>query len=231
MLAKLAREHVAVGSINSPMPCMMKEDCAQCLQRHIDPVTGRHRVHVLQPGSAPRRGRLAEPERPPAPEHRAGEARQRGARSPPREGTGHPPRLSGVGSLCVVAGHRVSSSSIFGTAASACHSAWRAGVHRGCRREGAGLPRAEPPHVRSPPRPSRRVLLLARRDLVARRERRARGLVVDAPPRAHERDAHRGSRGTPFVETRGSAAFGADCELGAKLAPSTCSQRCAWRSR
>jgi NAD(P)H-flavin reductase len=30
----------AVGSINSPMQCMMKEICAQCLQRHIDPVTG-----------------------------------------------------------------------------------------------------------------------------------------------------------------------------------------------
>lgn len=32
--------HVGVGSINSPMQCMMKEICAQCLQRHIDPVTG-----------------------------------------------------------------------------------------------------------------------------------------------------------------------------------------------
>ncbi len=33
-------EHIAIGSINSPMQCMMKEICAQCLQRHIDPVTG-----------------------------------------------------------------------------------------------------------------------------------------------------------------------------------------------
>ncbi|HVF55311.1 MAG TPA: FAD-dependent oxidoreductase, partial [Pyrinomonadaceae bacterium] len=32
--------HVAVGSINSPMQCMMKEVCAQCLQRHVDPQTG-----------------------------------------------------------------------------------------------------------------------------------------------------------------------------------------------
>jgi NADPH-dependent glutamate synthase beta subunit-like oxidoreductase/NAD(P)H-flavin reductase len=32
--------HVAVGSINSPMQCMMKEICAQCLQQHIDPATG-----------------------------------------------------------------------------------------------------------------------------------------------------------------------------------------------
>jgi NADPH-dependent glutamate synthase beta subunit-like oxidoreductase/NAD(P)H-flavin reductase len=33
--------HVAIGSINSPMQCMMKEVCAQCLQKHIDPVTGK----------------------------------------------------------------------------------------------------------------------------------------------------------------------------------------------
>jgi NADPH-dependent glutamate synthase beta subunit-like oxidoreductase/NAD(P)H-flavin reductase len=33
--------HVGIGSINSPMQCMMKEVCAQCLQRHVDPETGR----------------------------------------------------------------------------------------------------------------------------------------------------------------------------------------------
>ena len=33
-------EHIAIGSINSPMQCMMKEICAQCLQKHIDPETG-----------------------------------------------------------------------------------------------------------------------------------------------------------------------------------------------
>ncbi|UCH75845.1 MAG: FAD-dependent oxidoreductase [Rhodospirillales bacterium] len=32
--------HLAIGSINSPMQCMMKEICAQCLQPHVDPVTG-----------------------------------------------------------------------------------------------------------------------------------------------------------------------------------------------
>ncbi len=32
--------HVAIGSINSPMQCMMKEICAQCLQKHVDPKTG-----------------------------------------------------------------------------------------------------------------------------------------------------------------------------------------------
>ncbi len=32
--------HRAIASINSPMQCMMKEICAQCLQRHFDPVTG-----------------------------------------------------------------------------------------------------------------------------------------------------------------------------------------------
>jgi NADPH-dependent glutamate synthase beta subunit-like oxidoreductase/NAD(P)H-flavin reductase len=33
--------HHAVGSINSPMQCMMKEICAQCLQPHVDPKTGK----------------------------------------------------------------------------------------------------------------------------------------------------------------------------------------------
>ena len=33
--------HTAIGSINSPMQCMMKEICAQCLQEHIDPQTGK----------------------------------------------------------------------------------------------------------------------------------------------------------------------------------------------
>ena len=32
--------HKAIGSINSPMQCMMKEICAQCLQVHRDPATG-----------------------------------------------------------------------------------------------------------------------------------------------------------------------------------------------
>jgi len=31
----------AIGSINSPMQCMMKEICAQCLQRHVDPETNK----------------------------------------------------------------------------------------------------------------------------------------------------------------------------------------------
>ena len=36
----LPQEHVAIGSINSTMQCMMKEICAQCLQMHVDPITG-----------------------------------------------------------------------------------------------------------------------------------------------------------------------------------------------
>ncbi|HJT06660.1 MAG TPA: FAD-dependent oxidoreductase, partial [Stellaceae bacterium] len=35
----LKRDHTAIASINSPMQCMMKEICAQCLQRHVDPAT------------------------------------------------------------------------------------------------------------------------------------------------------------------------------------------------
>ena len=36
--------HTAIGSINSPMQCMMKEVCAQCLQPHVDPATGERSV-------------------------------------------------------------------------------------------------------------------------------------------------------------------------------------------
>ena len=37
----LDEKHVGIGSINSPMQCMMKQVCAQCLQRHVDPITGK----------------------------------------------------------------------------------------------------------------------------------------------------------------------------------------------
>jgi NADPH-dependent glutamate synthase beta subunit-like oxidoreductase/NAD(P)H-flavin reductase len=40
----LKPDHQAIGSINSPMQCMMKEICAQCLQLHKDPVTGKETV-------------------------------------------------------------------------------------------------------------------------------------------------------------------------------------------
>jgi NAD(P)H-flavin reductase len=40
----LKPNHRAIGSINSPMQCMMKEICAQCLQMHRDPVTGKETV-------------------------------------------------------------------------------------------------------------------------------------------------------------------------------------------
>ncbi len=36
----LKPDHAAIGSINSPMQCMMKGVCAQCLCKHIDPKTG-----------------------------------------------------------------------------------------------------------------------------------------------------------------------------------------------
>jgi NADPH-dependent glutamate synthase beta subunit-like oxidoreductase/NAD(P)H-flavin reductase len=36
--------HKAIASINSPMQCMMKEICAQCLQVHRDPTTGLERI-------------------------------------------------------------------------------------------------------------------------------------------------------------------------------------------
>ncbi|HET7402703.1 MAG TPA: pyridine nucleotide-disulfide oxidoreductase [Usitatibacter sp.] len=39
----LRDSHVGIGSINSPMQCMMKEICAQCLQPQVDPGTGKTR--------------------------------------------------------------------------------------------------------------------------------------------------------------------------------------------
>ncbi|MBI5923143.1 MAG: FAD-dependent oxidoreductase [Betaproteobacteria bacterium] len=36
----LKPHHFAIGSVNSPMQCMMKEICAQCLQQHRDPQSG-----------------------------------------------------------------------------------------------------------------------------------------------------------------------------------------------
>jgi len=40
LAAHLKPDHVGIASINSPMQCMMKEVCAQCLQKHVDPKTG-----------------------------------------------------------------------------------------------------------------------------------------------------------------------------------------------
>jgi NADPH-dependent glutamate synthase beta subunit-like oxidoreductase/NAD(P)H-flavin reductase len=40
----LREGHAAIASINSPMQCMMKEVCAQCLQKQVDPVTGKQTV-------------------------------------------------------------------------------------------------------------------------------------------------------------------------------------------
>ncbi len=40
----LKKEHHAIGSINSPMQCMMKEICAQCLQAHKNPETGEETI-------------------------------------------------------------------------------------------------------------------------------------------------------------------------------------------
>ncbi|HEY5677710.1 MAG TPA: pyridine nucleotide-disulfide oxidoreductase, partial [Myxococcales bacterium] len=37
----LPPDHVGIASINSPMQCMMKEICAQCLCKHRDPATGK----------------------------------------------------------------------------------------------------------------------------------------------------------------------------------------------
>ena len=43
----LSPTHVGIGSINSPMQCMMKEVCAQCLQKHVDRETRREKEIVF----------------------------------------------------------------------------------------------------------------------------------------------------------------------------------------
>jgi NADPH-dependent glutamate synthase beta subunit-like oxidoreductase/NAD(P)H-flavin reductase len=40
----LRPDHVGIASINSPMQCMMKEVCAQCLQKHVDPISGKEEI-------------------------------------------------------------------------------------------------------------------------------------------------------------------------------------------
>ncbi|HEV8209449.1 MAG TPA: FAD-dependent oxidoreductase [Vicinamibacterales bacterium] len=44
LAAHLKPDHVSIASINSPMQCMMKEVCAQCLQKHVDPQTGKETI-------------------------------------------------------------------------------------------------------------------------------------------------------------------------------------------
>ncbi len=43
----LKKGHLAIGSINSPMQCAMKEICAQCLCKHVDPLTGEETTPVF----------------------------------------------------------------------------------------------------------------------------------------------------------------------------------------
>jgi NAD(P)H-flavin reductase len=44
LVPHLKPDHVSIASINSPMQCMMKEVCAQCLQKHVDPRTGKETI-------------------------------------------------------------------------------------------------------------------------------------------------------------------------------------------
>lgn len=44
LVPHLSPAHTAIGSINSPMQCMMKEVCAQCLQLHVNPENGASNV-------------------------------------------------------------------------------------------------------------------------------------------------------------------------------------------
>ena len=70
--------HRAIASINSPMQCMMKEICAQCLQRHCDPATGTETVvfSCFNQDQEMDRVDFPSPAPPPVAERRAGEADQ-----------------------------------------------------------------------------------------------------------------------------------------------------------
>ena len=91
----LKKDHVGIASINSPMQCMMKEVCAQCLQKHVNPVTGEETIvfscfNQDQEMDCVDFVNLAGA---PAAEHGAGEAGQSLARSP-IEGPGVRARLN-----------------------------------------------------------------------------------------------------------------------------------------
>ena len=69
-------DHRAIASINSPMQCMMKEICAQCLQRHNDPATGTETVvfSCFNQDQELDRVDFRDPAPPPVAERRPGEA-------------------------------------------------------------------------------------------------------------------------------------------------------------
>ena len=81
-------KHVGIGSINSPMQCMMKEVCAQCLQRHVDPETGREEFifSCFNQDQELDRVDFDEPAGAAAPEHRPGEALEPVVRAPAGSG-------------------------------------------------------------------------------------------------------------------------------------------------
>jgi hypothetical protein len=80
----LKRGHVAIASVNSPMQCMLKEVCAQCLQKHVDAATGRETFvfSCFNQDQDMDRG-LRQPRSAAAPEYRPGEAVGHVARSSP----------------------------------------------------------------------------------------------------------------------------------------------------
>ena len=85
--------HVAIGSINSPMQCMMKEVCAQCLQKHTDPKTGKETLVFSCFNQDQELDAVDFKHLNDAPPRQldAGEARERVARSPAREEPRDPP--------------------------------------------------------------------------------------------------------------------------------------------
>ena len=89
--------HHAIASINSPMQCMMKEICAQCLQVQHGSRDRRRDggVHLLQPGPGARPRRFRWAARPPQPEQPRGKG-HRAVDRPLPQATRHAPGSGGV---------------------------------------------------------------------------------------------------------------------------------------
>jgi len=82
----LKPDHVGIASINSPMQCMMKEVYAQCLQKHVDPASGKETIIFSCFNQDQEMDRVDFPNLAagaPAAEHRPGKAVQHVARPPP----------------------------------------------------------------------------------------------------------------------------------------------------
>jgi hypothetical protein len=79
----LKPDHVGIASINSPMQCMMKEVCAQCLQKHVDAASGKETIIFSCFNQDQEMDRVDFPNLTVSVRTRSGKAVEHVARSPP----------------------------------------------------------------------------------------------------------------------------------------------------